>query len=60
MLTHAFLAGDRSVEETVFSSGARIVCNFGRTKYADRHGIVEPGKYLIAGSYAPVNARDAT
>ena len=50
MLAHAFLTADRSVEETVFSSGARIVCNFGRMKYADRHGIVEPGKYLITGS----------
>jgi hypothetical protein len=50
MLAHAFLTADKSVEETVFSSGARIVCNFGRMKYADRHGIVEPGKYFIAGS----------
>jgi len=47
MISHRFLTEDNSVEETIFSSGKRIVCNFGNEKYADQKGTVKPHNYII-------------
>ena len=47
MTSHKFLAADYSVEQTTFSTGDSIVCNFGDKPY-DYHGkAVSPKSYLI-------------
>jgi len=46
MLSHRFMTEDRSVEETVFANGNRIICNFG-----DKPTVFD-GKKIEAKGYA--------
>jgi hypothetical protein len=47
MTSHKFLTADYSVEQTTFSTGDSIICNFGDKPY-DHHGkAVSPKSYLI-------------
>ncbi len=57
MVTHRFLTEDRQVQETVFSSGRRVIVNFGgRTREAAGH-TVGAGSYVTiqedAGAESP-------
>lgn len=53
MIDHRWCTPDREVQETHFSSGARVVVNFGDIPYAVDHGgrryVIGPNGYLAAG-----------
>lgn len=47
MTDHRFLTDDFTVEQTTFSTGDRIICNFGEKPFPHEDQVVEPGGYLI-------------
>lgn len=50
MTNHRFLSDDFSVEETTFSSGDRIVCNFGKNSFLFEGKEIRPHGYLLLKS----------
>lgn len=47
MTSHKFLTADYSVEQTTFSTGDSIICNFGDKPYDHKGKAVSPKSYLI-------------
>lgn len=47
MTDHRFLTDDYAVEQTTFSTGDRIICNFGEEPFRHGERVIEPGSYLI-------------
>ena len=47
MTSHRFLSEDYNVEETSFSTGDRIICNFSPEPFAVEGKIIKPKSYLI-------------
>ena len=47
MTNHKFLTADYSVEQTTFSTGDSIICNFGAKPYDFNGKTVNPRSYLI-------------
>jgi len=47
LTSHKFLAADYSVEQTTFSTGDSIICNFGDKPYDHNGKLVKPKSYLI-------------
>jgi hypothetical protein len=47
MTSHKFLTGDYTVEQTAFSTGDSIICNFGDKPYDYNGKVVKPKSYLI-------------
>lgn len=47
MLDHSFLTEDHKVEQTIFSSGHAIICNFGSTTVQIKGKTIPPANYII-------------
>ena len=47
MTSHKFLTSDYTVEQTAFSTGDSIICNFGDKPYDHNGKLVKPKSYLI-------------
>jgi hypothetical protein len=48
MTNHRFLSEDYDVEETTFSSGDRIICNFGSKPFYYEGKEIKPKDYLLS------------
>jgi len=46
MLSHRFVSSDHKVQESVFSSGKRVIVNFGDTEYQYGELIIKPKSFL--------------
>jgi hypothetical protein len=47
MVSHRFLTDDLTVEQTEFSGGDAIICNFGKQDYEEKGMIVGAGSYKL-------------
>jgi hypothetical protein len=47
MTSHRFLSDDYNVEETSFSTGDRIICNFSPEPFVVEGKTIKPKSYLI-------------
>jgi hypothetical protein len=55
MTDHRFLADDYNVEQTTFSTGDSIICNFGDEPYTHDGKLIDSGGYLILEPAQPDN-----